>query len=634
MKINGKFLLNLILLALLPLFPIERPPVAWQPKVDAWVLQNTAAGQPAEFILYLNQQADLSRARRFAGRAQKGAYVYQQLSLAAAASQKPVLQVLDRWAAQHPGQVEYRSYWVANMIWVRGDASLVQTLAARPDVAHIYANPQVKLDAPDVSFPLPEEAKGGKSPTAPEWNLDKVGAPQVWAAGFTGQGVVVGGQDTGYRWDHPALKAQYLGWDGTSADHNYHWHDAIHSGGGACGADAIAPCDDHYHGTHTMGIMVGDDGSENQTGMAPGARWIGCRNMNQGIGSPITYAECFQWFIAPTDLSGQNPRPDLAPNVINNSWSCPTDEGCTDPLVLRQVTENVRAAGILTIQAAGNTGPECSTINTPSAIYDASFTVGNTTSSDGIAGNSSRGPVTADGSRRIKPDISAPGSSIRSSLPSGYGWLSGTSMAAPHVAGLAALLISAKPDLAGNPDQIETLIEQNAVRLTSNELCGGVTGDQIPNNTFGWGRIDALKTIQAARPPQLSITKRASAQVVRPGDLLTYTLTVGNTSFFTATHVVQISDTLPEHATLITATLPFTRSGDVVTWNVASLAAADRISVSLVVQATGQISQTIVNHAYAARSLEAPLVSGLPVTVTIRAELPPLWNLFLPVVEK
>ncbi len=633
MKLNWKSLLNLMVLALLPLFPFDRPANAWQRKADPWVLQNTAAGQTTEFIVYLTQQADLSPARRLAGRAQKGAYVYQQLSQTAAASQKPILQTLERWAAQRPGQVEYRSYWVANMIWVRGDADLAQALAARPDVAHLYANPQVRLEAPGQprqdTRPSPRREQA-----AVEWNLAKVGAPGVWAAGFTGQGVVIGGQDTGYRWDHPALKPQYLGWNGTAADHNYHWHDAIHTGGGACGADAQTPCDDHYHGTHTMGIMVGDDGGDNQTGMAPGARWIGCRDMNQGIGSPITYAECFQWFIAPTNLQNQNPRPDLAPDIVNNSWSCPPDEGCTDPQALLQVVENVRAAGILTVQSAGNTGPECSSIDTPAAIYAASFTVGNTTTSDAIASNSSRGPATVDGSGRVKPDISAPGTSIRSALPSGYGWLSGTSMAAPHVAGLAALLISARPDLAGKPDLIETLIEQNAVHLTSNELCGGVSGQSIPNNTFGWGRIDALKTVQAALPPQLTIHKRASASVVRPGDLLTYTLTVNNTSFFTHTYAVQISDTLPEHTAFINATLPFWLIGDVIRWDFTSLGPTQGVTVSLVVQATGQPSQTIVNQVYAARSQEAPLVSGLPVTTTIRAELPILRDAYLPVVAK
>ncbi len=173
---------------------------------------------------------------------------------------------------------------------------------------------------------------------------------------MNGQGIVIGGQDTGYEWQHPALMNQYRGWDGAVADHTYNWHDAIHennpntSPGNVCGFDSPQPCDDHGHGTHTMGTMIGDDGGANQIGMAPGAQWIACRNMEQGWGTPATYTECYEWFIAPYPAGGDPMRdgdPAKAPHVINNSWSCPVSEGCTDPDILRTVVENVRAAGII-----------------------------------------------------------------------------------------------------------------------------------------------------------------------------------------------------------------------------------------------------------------------------------------------
>jgi subtilisin family serine protease len=312
-----------------------------------------------------------------------------------------------------------------------------------------------------------------------------------WSAGVTGQGVVVGGQDTGYQWTHPALKNHYRGWNGVSADHNYNWHDAIHSGGGVCGPDSPQPCDDTDHGTHTMGTMVGDDGGSNQIGMAPGAKWMGCRNMDQGVGAPSTYAECFQWFVAPTDLNDQNPDPSKAPDVINNSWGCPTSEGCNNPNVLRPVVENTRAAGIVVVVSAGNSGSGCGTVNTPAAIYDASFSVGSVNSQNNISSFSSRGPVTLDGSQRLKPDVSAPGENIRSSVPGGYAFFSGTSMAGPHVVGLVALAISAQSCFRGDVDALEQYVKAHALARTTSQQCGGIPGSSIPNNTYGYGALAA-----------------------------------------------------------------------------------------------------------------------------------------------
>src|SRR5207245_2512409 len=180
------------------------------------------------------------------------------------------------------------------------------------------------------------------------------------------------------------------------------------------------------------------------------AKWIACRNMDQNAGTPARYIECMQWFLAPTRIGGGDPDPTKAPDITNNSWECPPSEGCSFD-TLQAAVEAQAAAGIMMVSAAQNSGPACSTVQNPPGLYAATYTAGAlVTGSDTIASFSSRGPVTADGSGRIKPDISAPGTGTRSatnSCDSCYTTASGTSMATPHVAGGTAVLLSARPIL-------------------------------------------------------------------------------------------------------------------------------------------------------------------------------------------
>ena len=448
-------------------------------KVQDWVIDHTKDGANCEFLIVLREKADLALAEQLPTKEAKGWFVYSTLTETANRSQKPVRDWLDAHG------VPYRAFYIVNALLVTGDRGLVRELAAREDIERIEGNPIIHIDLPrpevveDAGSQTEGAAENGDPPAVPEaveWNVSKVNAPSVWALGYQGQGIVVGGQDTGYRWTHTALKKKYRGWDDSTStvDHNYNWHDAIHTGGGTCGPNSMQPCDDYGHGTHTMGTVLGDDGAGNQVGVAPQAKWIGCRNMNVGNGTPATYLECFQFFLAPTRLDGTGADPSRAPDLTTNSWSCPSSEGCSWS-TLQAAVDAQKAAGIMTIVAASNSGPSCSTVIDPPAMYGSSFTVGATTSSDAMASFSSRGP--AYGTALVKPEIVAPGYRVRSayySSDTAYTLMDGTSMATPCVAGGVALLWSARPCYRRQQDCHPNPAGSQRPRLTSiTESCGG-----------------------------------------------------------------------------------------------------------------------------------------------------------------
>ena len=461
-------------------------------KIAPWVMEHTANGQDAEFFVVLADQADLSGAANLQTKAEKGRYVYNTLSNKSQTTQGPILQWLrDR-------TIEHQSFYIVNAILVKGTRQVADALAARPDVVRIEGNPLIHNNLPQ---PGPVEISQPQTPATIEPGITYTHAPQVWALGFTGQNIVIASADTGQRWTHNALKPHYRGWDGQNADHDYNWHDSIHdSTGNPCGNDSPFPCDDFFHGSHTTGTAIGDDGMGNQIGMAPGAKWIGCRNMDIGNGTPARYIECMEFFLAPYPIGGGQGDPTKAPDITINSWSCPTSEGCSADTLQAAVAAQA-AAGIMMVAAAQNSGPNCSTVTDPPGIYAEAYSIGAlTTGTDTIAGFSSRGPITVDQSNRIKPDISAPGTGTRScsnSADNAYTTASGTSMATPHISGAMALLWCALPGMRHQITASRDALNNAAVHIDST-LCGDAGP---PNNVYGWGRVDIFAAVSGGASP-------------------------------------------------------------------------------------------------------------------------------------
>ena len=480
-------------LAGLPLMgAVDSQSVGWAAKIDPQVLADTTGGQSAHFLVVLASQVD-TRAAAAQSPSPAGPSVYTALSQVASATQPAVVSALRQFGA--PAQ----TFTVVNLIATQGNRALVYAMAARPDVAYV---------TPDDSFQVPLEQVDPLAPvtaSAPQtvsWNLSLVHADSLWAKSITGQGIVIAIADTGVAWTHPALKSHYRGWDGSLESDSFNWWDAIHTSitglHNICPYSSPQPCDDYGHGTHVTGTALGQAAGSDPIGVAPGATWIACRNMDGGVGRPSTYIECLDFFLAPWDQNHANPDPTQRPDIVSNSYTCvpgaaPVGETCGLHDLQAAVT-NLRNMGTFFASAAGNAGPACETVNQPPGLEQAAFSVGATAKFvTTIASFSSRGPVTIDGSGLRKPDLVAPGSSILSSwLNNNYVALDGTSMATPHVAGAVALLWSAFPELRGQVAITEVLLEQTAQHEKSTQRCGSDTVDSIPNNVYGYGFLDIL----------------------------------------------------------------------------------------------------------------------------------------------
>ncbi|MFC3503064.1 S8 family serine peptidase [Micromonospora krabiensis] len=436
-------------------------------------------GQPGlhgeRLFVVLREQADLTglpaAAPGRAGRDARTAEVYRRLVATADRSQADLRRNLTRL------RLNPTPYYLVNAIEVDGGPAVRAWLARRPEVGRVLVSQRLR------PLPAPAGITRGTdpAPTGPEWNIRQIGADRVWAdLGVTGAGVVVGSSDSGVDGRHPALAGGFRGGDDS-------WYDPWDG--------TRTPTDEGGHGTHTVGSAVGRDG----IGVAPGAQWVGCVNLDRNLGSPGHYLDCLQFMLAPFPAGGDpftDGRPARAPDVLTNSWGCPGIEGC-DAGALRPATAALDAAGIFVVAAAGNTGPWCASIDDPPAPYPDVLTVGAVDNRGRVADFSSRGPVAGG----AKPDVLAPGVEVRSAMPGGgYATLDGTSMATPQVAGVVALMWSANPALVGDLPRTRQLLRETATPAKPTyrsrnpaDTCGGDA------NITGAGLVDAYAAVRAAR---------------------------------------------------------------------------------------------------------------------------------------
>ncbi|MEU4381191.1 S8 family serine peptidase [Micromonospora echinofusca] len=434
------------------------------------------AGQPGlhgeRLFVVLREQADLAGVPATTGRAGRDARVgevHRRLVATAERTQADLRRDLRRLRLDHT------PYYLVNAVEVEGGPLVRAWLSRRPEVARVLVSQRVR--------PLPAPAGRSRgtapAPAGPEWNVRMLGADRVWSQlGVDGSGIVLGSSDSGVDGGHPALAGGFRGGDDS-------WHDPWNG--------TRAPTDEGGHGTHTAGSAVGRGG----IGVAPGARWVGCVNLDRNLGNPAYYLDCLQFMLAPFPPGGDpftDGRPARAPDVLTNSWGCPSIEGC-DPGVLRPATAALDAAGILVVAAAGNTGPYCGSIDDPPAPYADVLTVGAVDRQRKVTLFSSRGPVPG----AAKPDLVAPGDEVLSAMPGGgYATLSGTSMATPQVAGVVALMWSANPALVGDLPRTRQILRDTATPAvatyaSATQTCGG------DRNITGAGLVDAYAAVRAAR---------------------------------------------------------------------------------------------------------------------------------------
>ena len=453
--------------------------MAWLVVIILFITNGNHGFYGDRLFVILKDQADLSDVRQIQNIDARRSAAYNELTQFANESQTNLRRTFDSIG------VDYTPYYLVNAMEVRGGILARLYLLTRPEVDRVIPSQRLR-PAPPVDLLALNILFASPPPSGVQWNVSRIGADKVWDEfGVHGEGIVIGQSDSGVDVTHPELSDSYRG---KTEGNDYNWFDPWNG--------KSTPYDENGHGTHTLGTVLGQNG----IGVAPGAKWFACMNLERGLANPALYLDCMQFMLAPFPQGGDpfmDGDPTRAADVLNNSWGCPEIEGC-DPNALLAAANHLRDAGIFVVVSTGNDGPNCSTVTAPLSLYDSVFSVGAIDHSGNVTEFSSRGPVTADGSNRIKPDIVAPGRDILSALPGGgYGALDGTSMAGPHVVGVVALLWSADPSLIGNIDRTEQIIIDTAQPYKGSTSIGCFDGS-VPNAAYGYGVVDVYAAVKEA----------------------------------------------------------------------------------------------------------------------------------------
>lgn len=451
--------------------------LAWGSLTGLYFLYGIPGFYGEKVFVILKNQSDLASVGKISNAMDRRKEVYSTLTRNATETQKDIRSWLDSKG------IRYKSYYLLNAIELNADPILRVTLASRSDVDRVLDSPMLR----PLKSVVPVSKGSEDDAQNIHWNIHYINADRVQSElNINGDGIIIGQSDSGMQGDHPEFAAQYRGFlDGMD---DYNWFDPWFG--------SPKPVDIGGHGTHTLGSILGQ-----HVGIAPKAQWIGCVNLARNLGNPGFYLDCMQFMLAPFPRNGDpflDGKPEKGANILNNSWGCPTVEGC-DAEVFHPAVKALRTAGIFVVASAGNSGfGGCSTVQDPLAIYEDVYTVGAIDSNGNLAGFSSLGPVEVDGSGRIKPDIVAPGVDVYSSYPgSTYETASGTSMAGPQVVGVVALMWSANRSLIGDIDKTRQILNQTADKYTG-VFPGCTDDDTIPGNDAGYGVVNAYKAVEKA----------------------------------------------------------------------------------------------------------------------------------------